>query len=531
MRTHSLLLSTVFLSSLAAPALASPRIDLELIAVSGQPAPGLPLGVTFSDFNGMPPALDDSGHLTFASAIEGPGVIAGINDRAVWSDLSGTLTLLARAGHHAPGTGFGVDFAQIAPPLLDERGHVAFLATLQGPGVDSSNQVGIWTTRAGTLTRLVRGGQAAHGIPGAVYYSIQDVVFGTEGHVAFIASIDAPGLPTADKGGLWVAPDETPILVARGGQPAPGTPFGTRFAWVQLESEPVVNGAGDVAFQGRLQGTGVGPANDTGLWLWRGGRLSLVAREGQAAPGLAPGHTFGSIEWRPGIDDAGDTAFISWLHHGNQTFAASWVKRAGQPLAPLFVAGDHAPGTASSTAFSSFGRPSFDCSGAITMTGRLAGPGVDYSNDQGLWRQEPDGSTGLWLRTGRRAPGTPAGVTFRYFSEPVINCAGEMAVTGQLVGPGVDIEHEYGVWMVDPQTPSNPLVKVVVAGDLIELSPNDTRRVVYAHTQAGGADQDGRRTTLNDLGQVTVWVIFDDDSVAIFRASLKPPVGSVVARQ
>src|SRR5262249_3118000 len=126
------------------------------------------------------------------------------NDYGIWSDSSGTLTLIAREGAQAPGTPDGVNFPgnfqDFGNPGLNDSGQTAFSAGLTGAGVDASNDNGIWATdRTGVLQLIVREGDVLEVAPGqfrtvaTAFFRPHDL-FGTSegfnnlGQVAFVAN-------------------------------------------------------------------------------------------------------------------------------------------------------------------------------------------------------------------------------------------------------------------------------------------------------------------------------------------------------
>ena len=95
----------------------------------------------------------------------------------------------------------------------------------------------------------------------------------------------------------------------------------------------------------------------------------------------------------------------------------------------------------------------FDCRGvALNDAGQtafranLAGDGVDFTNNQGVW-SEGSGSLALVARTGNQAPAAPSGVNFRtdpaleLFS-PVLNDAGQTAFYGATTDGGLGLWSE-----------------------------------------------------------------------------------------
>ena len=79
---------------------------------------------------------------------------------------------------------------------------------------------------------------------------------------------------------------------------------------------PTFNGSGQVLLLAKLRGTGVDDTNNSGVFSDRSGTLSLIVREGDQAPGLAPGVRFGDgILTFPerSINNAGKVTFTAHL--------------------------------------------------------------------------------------------------------------------------------------------------------------------------------------------------------------------------
>lgn len=111
---------------------------------------------------------------------------------------------------------------------------------------------------------------------------------------------------------------ETRALTETDGALGPGLGVGVRF---RTFDQPVLNGAGQTAFQGSLAGTGVTGGNEFGIWSEGGGSgLALVAREGNQAPGTAVGVNFSSL-FDPVLNGAGQTAFRGILTGAGVTSA------------------------------------------------------------------------------------------------------------------------------------------------------------------------------------------------------------------
>jgi hypothetical protein len=258
--------------------------SLALVARSGSQAPGMPSGVNYAGFSD--PDLNNAGHIAFWGYLEGSGA-GGPYDDGIWSESSGGMALVARRGSQAPGAPNGVNFGNEAlltfdSPKLNDAGGLAFRGFISGPGVDSTNNEGIWLGAAESLA-----------------------------------------------------------LVARTGSQAPGTPSGVNFSsFFPSHGALQLNQAGQSAFVARLAGSGVGAPfqNDRGIWATdRSGELHLIARIGnllEVAPGdfrtirelsLAGAGT-GNSDGRPsGFNNLGQLAFWASFNGGSGIFVSNVV--------------------------------------------------------------------------------------------------------------------------------------------------------------------------------------------------------------
>ncbi|MEQ8209636.1 MAG: hypothetical protein RH917_07370 [Lacipirellulaceae bacterium] len=132
---------------------------VQLVVRSRDPAPGAPVGVEFESFENQ--VINGAGQTAFIGELLGTGVDS-TNDRGLWAQSSGgELELVARTGDAAPGTPAGVNFARLGTYVFNSSGQVAFSGFLTGTGVDSTNDVGIWALdSSGTLALIAREGDA-----------------------------------------------------------------------------------------------------------------------------------------------------------------------------------------------------------------------------------------------------------------------------------------------------------------------------------------------------------------------------------
>lgn len=425
---------------------------LSMIITPGTMAPG-PDGPVVLPSAGWPMVFNDAEHLLFHSIID--------RKDGLWLERDGELELVAIEGQQVPGAPDGVRF-KIIPTwiLLNTAGQAVFFAHLTGPGVNSLNNFGVWRFSDGALELVVRTG---HEIPG----------LGPD----LVAHHGVGVTPTIDEAGrivIWVAlggggtdpPTDDLILrgppgalkpVVRRGDPAPGAGPGQRFGFFYASG--TCNRAGQAVFEGCIVGDGVDDSNDTGLWSEGGGSLHLVAREGDQAPGAPDDVVFDWLGGLPVISNGGHTAF----------------------------------------------------------KGRLRGPGVVPRNEVGIWIERA-GQLNLVARGGDFAPGTEPEVVFwslGHFREPLLNALGQVAFQEVLRGPGIDVTNDEGLWVTDL---NGDLRLVALEGDELDLGADDIRTIVSLEMRDFSGGGGGVPTSLNDRGELVFWAAFADGSSAVVVA-------------
>jgi hypothetical protein len=286
--------------------------SLHLVAYAGDHAPDTPAGAEFTDFN--TPRFNSAGQVAFYGILlNGSGDVTVDNNTGVWSGGS-TLRLVARKGSQAPGAPTGAVFNSFSSEdrqiAMNEAGQTAFLGTLRtgAGGVTTSNNTGIWSESGGILHLVARAGDPAPG--SSTFSSLFDPVINSAGQTAFVSG----------GWGIWSEGGGSLHLVAQRGDQPPGTAAGTQFYYLE---NLALNNAGRTAFAAELLSGagGVTSSNDTGVWSEGGGSLALVAREGSHAPGTPAGANFGEFCWYCAetfaYNGTGQTAFRAQLTTGS----------------------------------------------------------------------------------------------------------------------------------------------------------------------------------------------------------------------
>jgi len=380
--------------------------ELSLIACEGFPAPDTEEGTTFLAPGGGFPGSgipDDIGQVGFNSRLRGADI--PFNDGGIWLGSPSNVSLLVREGDQAPGTPDGVEFEGIstATMLLSNTGIVAFPSILTGLGVDASNNFGIWLgSLSDNLSLVARKGDPAPDTNDGVVFSDIDTIdysVNDNGEVAFRGYITGPGVTFENNRGIWVGGPHNLGLAIREGDSIPSLPAGSNYERISSAS---LNNNGEIAFTSWVTGI----PNTWWLWAGSPDSPSLVARAGDPAPGTDTDVVFGNILYPILINGAGEVAFKSFLFGPDVTSSNNVGIWSGRPGALKLVAraGDQAPGALPDQNFSNLGSISINGSGSLVVDSSLTGfeptSGVwHHSKSDGLKEVAVPGQT-IEVRTG-----------------------------------------------------------------------------------------------------------------------------------
>jgi len=498
------------LHTLTASAFAQAVFDTVLL--TGQQVPSLAPGVTFTQLG--TPSVSASGHISAWCVFAGPGVTFS-NNIALLSNASGTIGLFARTGDPAPGTPAGVFFSNTSNHRFNDAGNISAYSGVSGPGITGSNDFGHWLQIGPSLQLLAREGDPAPGTSGAVFDLLNSQpAFNAAGQAAFTCSLTGSGVVFSTSRALYHGSPGSLSLLARGGMIAPGTasPF---FGF----SVPTLNSAGQAAFVGSLTGAGVTSLNDEGLWFGTPGSLTLIARGGDSAPGAAPA-TYDSFGF-PWLTSGGIVHFWSTLAGSGVTAANNQAIWRGtvSSLSMVVRSGDAAPGVPLGGVFATLDPPVMSSTGSLAFLGTLSGTGVTAANDAGVW-SDVSGSVALVARKGDIAPGTDA--NFEFFFRPQISADGLVIFNAYLSGPGVDSTNQFGLWALGTD---GDMYLIVRTGTPIDVNNDplvtDLRTPTTIDTIFGASNFGGWNSSLNDSGQIALRAQFSDGSYAIILAEPK----------
>lgn len=288
--------------------------ELELVARQGNQAPGLPVGVNFSNLgpsgiSNVDLRMNNAGHLTFQGELQtGVAGVTNLDNAGIWSDRSGVLDLLVRSGEQAPDLPAGETFLHFGKFAMNDSSRIAFTATLRTFGS------GIWSEGSdGTLGLVARKGDQAPGVPSGINFNLfSSLALGDDGEVAFKTQLSGTvtELTSANNDGVWWERAGVLEMIAREGDHAPGTPGGAVFSRF---FDPVFDGQGRVLFAADLRWNsgGVLQGNDHGLWAMdAGGDLRLILRERDVFE-VTPGDFRTITSFSGGLSNSHDEAVFS----------------------------------------------------------------------------------------------------------------------------------------------------------------------------------------------------------------------------
>lgn len=252
------------------------------LAADGAPVPG---GGTLSGFGRHPvPAMNAAGAVAFAAAVRGGSAVEGI-----FVAVRGRIATVALAGAAAPGV-VGGTLAALDAPAINERGDIAFLATVR----KARETVEAVYLRAGaTMRKLVAQGDAA--VEGGSFAAFGPPALARRGEVAFAAVIEGRAAP----GGVFIADGRRVSLQAAAGGP---TPVGGIFA--RFSERVAINASGAIAFSATLKDA----ATPAAIFIVDAAGARKVVAVGDAAPG---GGVFSNFGPWPTLSDAGAVAFVA----------------------------------------------------------------------------------------------------------------------------------------------------------------------------------------------------------------------------
>ncbi|MBI5764332.1 MAG: thrombospondin type 3 repeat-containing protein [Planctomycetes bacterium] len=363
--------------------------DLHLVARQGSPTPG-DIALHFDANSFTTQFKNPSGRVAFYGVAAAPLIYVG----GIWAQNAAGNVQRITIGDAFPGVPAGAQFLSVGTPSMNDSGAVAFSASLkQGiAGVTSGDDFGIWClSAAGTMRLVAREGDAIPSIPGGSGWPVGGVNYGggfsnyqitAGGNVSFVANLNYSTSALMSESNTGVPPR----VVAYAGQPAPGLAGQT----IGNINSYTVNSNGYHAFLSLVAGAGVTVENDECIWLEDAGGLHLIAREGDPAPG---GGTYGLL-YPPALSATGEIAYASFLKPDpvNQLVGMYKYSLPAGTVSLLARDGMAAPGMAAGIIFNRLSfSPSINNAGQVAFGAELSGLAPFQPSGSSVWATSPTG--------------------------------------------------------------------------------------------------------------------------------------------
>ena len=341
-----------------------------------------------------PFSLGTGGRMSYGARIKGTGVTFE-NEDGLWTvpGPGSTPALQLREKGVIPGTSYYAQWNNIATPFthLSKNNQLFSGSNIHNVSNDAWAGQALWVQPAagGNVRLLARTGQSLQGLAGATIGNTifdddfwNEPVFNDQAQAAFLTDVNNSAVTRA----VVLANATGTHAVAWSGMAAPGL-AGATLDNVHV-SKPVLNNAGQLAFGAGLAGAGINDGNDGALWMGGPGSLTLLAREGQQAPGLAAGVTMqpvGIVD----VNDRGQALIMSHLSDAASSSETSVFMGAPGQLKLVLREGhdaaDVAAGAVWTDAIGSQIPLATNDAGQFAAWAGLSGSGVTTSNDAGIW--------------------------------------------------------------------------------------------------------------------------------------------------
>jgi len=507
------------------PATVMAGSKIRTVALVGQTAPGT--NNIYTAFGA--PSIDDAGHVSFFATLLHGGNPAF--SEGIWSELNGTLTLMARRGvppaGFPPGSGFSFQNSLLSsPPVAYDGGRVAI------PGSVNSH-AGIWFADGVSTSGAAVSGEAAPGTGAGTKFSGPVLTLhrvNAQGEISVPAALSAGSgdATSATDLGVWSGLPGSLQLLARQGYAVPGISGAT---FDQFTSN-VLNDTGVTSFAATLsQGQGgVTSSNNSGIWHGTPGNLQLLVREGASAPGPI-GEVFSEFR-ELAINNSGDFAFAAMTFPSNG--AGLWRTDSGA-LGNVVYRGMPVPGASGDVRFRTVAAPVMNGPGAVAFTAYYEGSNVDDVGAPSIW-VENAGQLQLVARVGDVVPGTNGTARFAgTISDdflPILDNSGHIVFKSSITIEGVNGARD-AIFVYDL---AGQLLQSLKFGDLLEVAPGDFRVIeelslafgyddVPRDRLSGSGGEDGRPNPLSDHNQLAFRARFGNFNEGVFLLTVPEPTG------
>ena len=340
---------------------------------------------------------------------------------------------------------------------LNDDGQVAFMSILSGPGIDTTNRLGVFKEVENNegFSVVARTGIGSPLGPGVDFSEFHNLRFNDHGETAFIARLTGDGI---DSGNDTIIFNESGsdglFLVAHEGSPSPvggGTNFadliGSGAFLYTIIDHLAFSDSGKTVFRTTADDFPIIP-RDWGVFSRESESDPIViAQDGTPAP--VPGEFDFQLFSSPVLNNAGQIAFVGNLPR--MPGSAVFIEGRANELTSIAVTGSPSPaGEGINFGFFHFGI-SINDSGHTAFFSFLRGSGINDANDSALFSEGRGNGLELIAREGNATP-IGEGVRFGNLDDggqyylPLINDRGDTVFVTRLSGSDVDETNDFGIF-------------------------------------------------------------------------------------
>ncbi len=506
---------------------------VEPVLMSGDAYP--PIDGATIDLVGQIVAAGDDRQVLLIATLVGPGINSDNRVVLLRREADGTFSQLLRRGDSIgqPDTVLTSGFL----PTMSRSGKTAVVVSYENVLTqDSCAQCEVWDASGigqAPIVIAAKGQLAPGAAEGATFDSFeQELLINNAGDVVFAARLGGPNSSPNHRGVWFYRPGLGVLPIAIRDQPvSPATP---QFHFGSIGSV-VMNSSGTVLFEGHMEGGGIRAFENAGLWTFTADRgTELLVQENDPTSG-GPAGRFYSEPLFPATNDRGDIAFRASSRYdddGNSREDATvWKSAHSTGFIPLATSGEQAAGCDLGTDFrGAMTDVLINEQGHVYFHSRVEGPGVDTSNDDGVWRASGPSDLVLVVLEGVQVPDLYMGAISEVidYQDMMANARGQVVIPIRLSGPGIGTPNELGHWSFSEQ---GGLKQVIRAGHVIDFDSDPSsvqnRRITFlSTTQPNTGGSDGRPSHLATDGGF--WLIAGASTqVGLFRAQVELPGGCV----
>ena len=408
-------------------------------------------GLTTKYGKSSPPVSVGGGVLSFPVSLSLPNEDAGplYHYRAVAESKLGTVygpdetfipaipfpaTLITQSGINAN----GLVFSSFTSPDIDDYGNIEFEGTEAGVGTAASKKSVILDALAspGGISYFERyhTGDDAPGIDGGMFSEFGAPVVNGYDSFAFLGKVrTVPGkISAANDTGLWCDTSDSLALIARTGQAAPGV-AGARIATID---QMVMTGSGGPDFLAHMivGAGGVTAKDNVGLWSCdASGSASLVARTGESLIIDGTTSTITAFQVFP-VSPTVEGQSRSFNSSGTLLYQASFHDGSTGILTStneLLAKSGDPAPGRTGSRYLTFGPAIINDSGHVAFQARVSGSAPKSKISEGVWADVGSNFLSLIALSGTTAPGTD-GAIFTHFYAPVYDQSDSVAFVATL---------------------------------------------------------------------------------------------------